>query len=246
MIGRLFVMLYSLACYVAAMAAILYAIGFVGDFVVPKTIDSGPVTDWNTVLAFNLPLLALFAVQHSGMARRGFKRLWTRLIPAPAERATYCLATAGVLALLFWQWKAMPVTVWQATDPNAITALTALYLAGWGLVFFSSFLINHFELFGLQQGFEHLRGKAFEPPGFYTPLLYKLVRHPLYVGLLIAFWATPHMTQGHLLFSIATTGYIVLGALLEERDLGHYFGTAYRDYRARVPMLVPFLKFGRR
>lgn len=246
MIGRLFVMLYSLACYVAAMAGILYAIGFIGDFVVPKTIDSGPVTDWNTVLAFNLPLLALFAVQHSGMARRGFKRLWTKFIPAPAERATYCLATAGVLALLFWQWKPMPGTVWQATDPNAITALTALYLAGWGLVFFSSFLINHFELFGLQQGFAHLRGKAFEPPGFYTPLLYKLVRHPLYVGLLIAFWATPHMTQGHLLFSIATTGYIVLGALLEERDLGHHFGAAYRDYRARVPMLVPFLKFGRR
>jgi protein-S-isoprenylcysteine O-methyltransferase Ste14 len=246
MISRAFVMLYSLACYTAGLAALLYAIGFVGDFVVPKTINSGPVTDWGTTLAYDLPLLTLFALQHSVMARQGFKRWWTRFVPKAAERATYVLAAAAALGLLYWLWQPQPTTVWQVTNANAAGALTGLYLAGWAIVFISTFLINHFELMGLEQSFANLRGKEVEPPHFRTPLFYKLVRHPIYTGLLIVFWATPHMTQGHLLFALATTGYIFVGIAFEERDLVSYFGDAYRDYRRTVPMVIPIPRLGRR
>jgi len=246
MISRLFVVLYSLVCYTAGLVALLYAIGFVGDFLVPKTIDSGPVSDWSTTLIYDLALLTLFAVQHSVMARQGFKRRWTKIVPKAAERATYVLATATALGLLYWLWQPQPATVWQVTNANGAGALTGLYLAGWAIVFLSTFLINHFELMGLQQSFANLRGKDVEPPHFRTPLFYKLVRHPIYTGLLIVFWATPHMTQGHLLFALATTGYIFVGIALEERDLNSYFGEAYRNYREAVPMVIPIPRFTRR
>lgn len=246
MISRILIFLYSLACYAAGFAALVYAIGFVGDFVVPKTIDSGPPADWNTALATNLPLLALFAIQHSVMARQGFKRWWTKIVPKAAERATYVLASAAALGLLYRYWAPLPATVWQVTDPNAAAALITLYFAGWGIVFLSSFLINHFELFGLQQSFANLRGKAPEAPRFKTPFLYRLVRHPIYTGLLLAFWCTPHMTQGHLLFALATTGYIFIGIAFEERDLVSFFGDTYRAYRQTVPMVVPLPRLSRR
>jgi protein-S-isoprenylcysteine O-methyltransferase Ste14 len=247
MLGRIFVFLYSLVCYAAGFAALVYAIGFVGNYVVPKTIDSGATGDLQTALIVNLVLLGLFAVQHSGMARRGFKSVWTRIVSPPAERATYVLFTAALLALIYWQWRPLPAEVWHVGDANAATLLTVIYFAGWAMVLISSFLINHFELFGLQQAFAHLRGRQVEPPQFRTPFFYRFVRHPIYTGLLMAFWATPVMSQGHLLFAVATTGYIFIGLALEERDLVHYFGAAYRDYRRRVPAVIPLTKFsGRR
>ncbi len=246
MISRGLIMLYSLACYTAGLVALVYAIGFVGDFVVPKTIDSGVPADLNTALVYNLPLLTLFALQHSIMARPGFKRMWTKIVPKAAERATYVLATAAVLGLIYWQWKPLPASVWQVESANAAAVLTGIYFLGWGIVFLSTFLINHFELMGLQQSFANLRGKTPADPSFKTPFLYKLVRHPIYTGLLLAFWSTPHMTQGHLLFAAVTTGYILVGLMLEERDLVAFFGDTYRDYRTRVPALVPFLRLPRR
>lgn len=245
-ISRIVILLYSLVCYAAGLAALLYAIGFVGNSFVPKTLDTGMPADPKTALIYDLPLLALFAVQHSSMARQGFKRLWTKIVPRAAERATYVLFTAAILFLLYWLWKPLPATVWQVTDANAAAVLMALYFAGWGIVFLSTFLIDHFELMGLKQSFANLRGKEPSPPKFRTPLLYKLVRHPIYTGLLLAFWATPHMTQGHLLFALATTSYIFLGIFFEERDLVSFFGDSYRNYRKAVPMVIPLPRFARR
>lgn len=242
MLSRIAIFLYSIICYAAGFVALVYAIGFVGNYVVPKTIDSGMGADLPTALLYDLPLLALFAIQHSVMARQGFKRVWTSFVPKPAERATYVLFTALVLFLLYWQWKPLPAIVWDVTNAGAAMTLTVLYFAGWGIVFLSSFLINHFELFGLQQGFANLQGKEPAPPTFKTPFLYRLVRHPIYLGLLLAFWCTPLMSQGHLLFAVATTGYLFIGIAFEERDLTSFFGDSYRDYRKRVPMVIPLLR----
>lgn len=246
MISRIFIFLYSLICYAAGIAGLAYAVGWVGDYLVPKTIDSGPTANLQTTLIIDVVLLGLFAVQHSGMARRGFKRVWTKLVPWPAERATFVLFTAAILGLIYWQWRPLPAAVWHVRDANAVAVLTAIYFAGWAIVLISSFLINHFELFGLQQSFANLLGRKAEPPHFKTPFFYRFVRHPIYTGLLMAFWSTPVMSQGHLLFAVATTGYIFIGLTLEERDLVHFFGDAYRDYRRRVPTVIPFTRFARR
>ena len=246
MVSRVLVFAYSLACYAAGFAALVYAIGFVGNYIVPKTIDSGTPVDLTTALVTNLPLLALFALQHSIMARQGFKRFWRKIVPEAAERATYVLASAVTLYVLYQQWKAMPSAVWDLTDTDAAGLLTGLYFAGWAIVFISTFLINHFELMGLQQSFSHLIDVAQEPPRFRTPLFYKMVRHPIYTGLLLAFWCTPLMTWGHLIFAVATTGYIFAGIVFEERDLVSIFGERYREYRRTVPMVIPLASKRRR
>lgn len=244
--ARIVLILYGLVCYAIGLIAIAYAVGFVGDLVVPKTIDSGEPADLKTALLFNLPLLSLFAIQHSVMARQSFKAWWTQFVPTAAERSTYVLFSGLSLILLYWLWQPLPQTVWQVTSEPAYTGLYVLFFAGWGLLLLSTFLINHFELFGLQQVFSKFMGREPAAPTFKTPLLYRIVRHPLYLGLLLAFWATPHMSVGHLIFAVATTGYIFVGTWLEERDLTSLFGEAYRQYKQRVPMVIPFARRGRK
>ena len=238
--GRFLAFLYGVAAYFAFFATILYAFGFVEGFLVPKSIDTGPVGPAAEALLVNLVLLSLFALQHSVMARQGFKAWWTAIVPKPVERSTYVLFSSLILMLLFWQWRPLPDAIWQLDDPLIAAAVTALSCLGWVLVLASTFLINHFELFGLHQVANHLVGREMAPARFYTPLLYRFVRHPLYLGFIIAFWAAPTMTAGHLLFAVATTGYILIGILLEERDLVALFGDEYRRYRERVSMLVPW------
>jgi methanethiol S-methyltransferase len=237
---RLLAFLYGLASYLVFFFTFLYAIGFVSGFVVPKTIDSGTAGSMTEAFIVNLLLMSLFAVQHSVMARRQFKRWWTQYVPKSVERSTYVLFASLALVLLFWQWRPMPGVVWQVTDPQIATAIMGLSFVGWFLVLTSTFLINHFELFGLHQVVNNLAGRGMKPPTFKTPVLYKIVRHPIYLGFIIAFWAAPVMTVGHLLFAAVTTAYIFAGILLEERDLVELFGDEYRRYRERVAMLVPF------
>ena len=237
---RFIALAYGLAAYLVSFATILYAIGFVSGLPVPKGIDDGATVSIWEALMLNLLLLTLFAVQHSVMARKPFKCWLTQYIPAAVERSTYVLVASLVLMLLFWQWRPMPTVLWQVTNASLATVITGVSLTGWGLVFTSTFLINHFELFGVQQVVHNLSGRTAAAPRFYTPLLYRLVRHPLYLGFLIAFWATPTMTVGHLLFTVATTAYIFIGIALEERDLVGQFGDEYRRYRERVAMIVPF------
>jgi len=231
---------YGLAAYLTFFLTFLYAIGFVTGLVVPKAIDGGPVMPVEEALIVNLLLLSLFAVQHSVMARKQFKRWWTRFVPQALERSTYVLFASLALILLFWQWRPIPGVVWQIADPRVAAAMTGLSLFGWLLVLTSTFLINHFELFGLQQVANNLARKDLPAPTFKMPLLYKLVRHPIYLGFIIAFWAAPAMTMGHLLFAAVTTAYIFVGIFLEERDMVEQFGDQYRRYRQRVSMLIPW------
>jgi protein-S-isoprenylcysteine O-methyltransferase Ste14 len=236
----LFSFLYGVAAYSAGVAALLYMIGFSGNLLVPKSVDIGPDAPLAVALSIDLLLLVLFGVQHSVMARRGFKRWWTQVVPAAVERSTYVLATCAVLALLFWLWVpvAAPV-VWRVEGETGVTLLWSLFGLGWLLVLVSTFLINHFELFGLQQVFARLKGRAVPATSFETPLLYRYVRHPLYVGLLLSLWAIPVMTAGRLLFAIGLSVYILIGIGFEERDLVQQFGERYRRYRAEVGMLLP-------
>jgi protein-S-isoprenylcysteine O-methyltransferase Ste14 len=237
--GGIASILYGALAYLAFLATFLYAIAFVGNLPVPKTIDSGEAGALLPALIVNTLLLGLFAVQHSVMARPAFKRWWTRFVPQPVERATYVLFASLTLVLLYWQWRPIPELVWSVTNPVGAAVLQGIFWIGWALVLVSTFLINHFELFGLRQVYARLRGQTLPPPAFKTPMLYKNVRHPIYLGFLLAFWATPDMTVGHLLFAVATAGYILIGIHLEERDLVALFGDQYRRYREQVSMLVP-------
>jgi protein-S-isoprenylcysteine O-methyltransferase Ste14 len=231
---------YGLVVYSAFLATFLYAIGFAGNIVVPKSIDTGTIYPLIPSLVVDLLLLSLFAIQHSVMARRAFKRWWTRIVPPAVERSTYVLAASLALALLCWQWRPIskPV-IWRVESAAGVQLLWAVFWLGWATLLMSTFLINHFELFGLRQVFARMAGRQLPEPEFRTPLLYRYVRHPIYLGFLLGFWAAPVMTAGHLLFSIATTGYILVGIWFEERDLVAQFGDRYRRYRDQVGMLLP-------
>ena len=242
--ARLIALLYGLFSYLFFFATFLYAIGFVSGVVVPKTIDTGPAAPMATALLIDLALMSLFAVQHSVMARPAFKRWWTQFVPKSVERSTYVLLASLALAFLCWQWRPLPTIVWQIGNPTLAMVVLGLSFVGWLIVLTSTFLINHFELFGLHQVANNMTGKAMPEPKFRTPLYYKLIRHPIYFGFIVAFWAAPTMTVGHLLFAAVTTAYIIVGILLEERDLIDLFGDDYRRYREKVPMLLPGL--GRR
>jgi protein-S-isoprenylcysteine O-methyltransferase Ste14 len=238
--GRILALAYGVAAYLVFFGTILYAIGFVTGIVVPKTIDTGVAGPAGAAIVVNVLLLSIFAVQHSVMARKQFKRWWTQFVPTAIERSTYVLLSSLALILVFWQWQPIPAIVWEVSEPTLAAALTGLSLMGWVLVFLSTFLINHFELFGVRQVILNLMGRDGGETKFRTPLLYKMVRHPLYLGFIIAFWAAPVMTVGHMLFALVTTAYIFVGIALEERDLVEHFGDEYRRYRERVSMLVPF------
>jgi len=240
MLKRTLVFAYGLACYAIFFATFLYALGFVGNFVVPVTMDGVPRVGTGLALAIDVGLLGLFAVQHSLMARPFFKRWLTRLIPESAERSTYVLFSSLALIAMFAFWQPLGGTVWDVTDPTGRAVLYSLFAFGWGLVLVATFLINHFDLFGLRQVWLQLRGRPYSALRFGTPGPYKLVRHPLYVGWFFAFWATPTMSVTHLVFALATTGYILIAIQLEERDLMDSLGEDYRRYREKVPMLIPF------
>lgn len=231
---------YGLIAYAVAMSSLVYGIGFIGNLWVPKSIDTGQAGGFTEALIINSLLLGIFAVQHSVMARPAFKAAWTRIIPEPVERSTYVLLSGLILWLLYWQWQPMTDVIWSVGNETVAAILVGVYLLGWAIVVLSTFLISHTNLFGLEQILNHWRGQATPTAKFKTPFLYKFVRHPIYFGFLIVLWVTPVMTVGHLLFAALSTGYIVIGAMLEERDLVTYFGDAYRQYQKRVSMLVPW------
>jgi protein-S-isoprenylcysteine O-methyltransferase Ste14 len=234
---------YGIICYTVFLGTFLYAMGFVAGFA-PRAIDGPLYGSFRGALLINALLLLLFAIQHSGMARRGFKEWLTRYVPYPAERSTYVLVSSFVLIFLFWQWRPMGAVVWEVTAPAARLHLHALSACGWLTVLVTTFLINHFDLFGLRQVYFYFNDRPYTPLGFVAPGPYRFVRHPMYVGWLMAFWATPTMGAAHLVFALATTAYILCAIRLEERDLVHHLGAAYADYRQKVPMLVP--RFGAR
>jgi protein-S-isoprenylcysteine O-methyltransferase Ste14 len=239
--AKLLAVLYGIVSYVVFLASILYAVGFVGGFCVSKTIDSGERSGLIESLAVNLLLMTLFAVQHSVMARPAFKARWTRIVSPAIERSTYVLAASLLLFLLYWQWRPLPQVVWRFEGAGALV-LQALFWLGWAIVLLSTFMISHLELFGLRQVLLHFQGKIYQHGPFRQAGFYRIVRHPIMLGFIIAFWATPVLTLGHLLFAAVTTAYILVALQVEERDLVAALGEAYRDYRTRVPMLIPGMK----
>lgn len=242
MLKRITFFIYGSFSYLIFLATFLYAVGFIGNFGVPTTLDGAARDSLAVALAIDVGLLTLFAMQHSIMARKWFKEWWTRIVPKPLERSTYVLFSSLALILLFWQWRPLGGVVWSIEDPIGQLVLRSLFIFGWALVLVSTFLINHFDLFGLRQVWFYLRGRPYTALQFGTPGPYRLVRHPLYVGWLFAFWSTPTMTFAHLLFSIATTGYILIAIQFEERDLAREHGESYEAYRRSVPMLIPFTR----
>ena len=246
MVKRLFFFAYGVGAYLVFLATFLYAVAFVGGFLVPRRLDGPLDTSLATALAIDGALLAVFAIQHSVMARRWFKERWTHVVPWAIERSTYVLCASLALLLLFWQWRPLGMPIWTIENEAARVVLWTLFAAGWGTVLVVTFLINHFDLFGLRQAWLPLRGRTYMPVSFRTPLPYRFVRHPLYFGFLLAFWMTPTMTLAHLVFAVATTAYIVLAIQFEERDLLAEHGAAYAEYRRKVPMLLPALRAIRR
>jgi protein-S-isoprenylcysteine O-methyltransferase Ste14 len=237
--ARFIAFLYGVLCYLAFGVSFLYAIAFVSGVAVPTTIDIGKPAPVPQAAIIDLLLMSVFAIQHSVMARQGFKRWWTRIVPQPVERSTYVLASSLALGLLLWQWRPIPVIVWWIHNPVFANIVLVLALIGWVMVAVSTFLINHLELFGLAQVAHHFARQPMPEAKFRTPLFYRFVRHPIYLGFVLAFWAAPMMTVGHLLFAVVTTLYILVGIALEERDLIAFFGDDYRRYKTRVPMLLP-------
>lgn len=238
--SRFLIFVYGTGSYLAFFATFLYAVGFIGNFGVPKSMDTAPTGDWSTALLIDLGLLSLFAIQHSVMARPAFKRSLTRIVPQAAERSTYVLASSLALMLLFWQWQPLGGIVWSVESATGQIMLYTGYAAGWLLVFVTTFVINHFDLFGLRQVWRNLQGQPQRNLRFVTPVLYRMVRHPLYVGWIMVFWFTPAMTLTHLLFAVMTTAYILIAIQLEERDLMNAH-PEYAEYRKQVPMLMPRL-----
>lgn len=237
---RLLVMLAALVCYGAFFASFVYFVGFLAGYpALPTHVDKGLSAQPAVAVVIDLGLIALFGLQHSVMARRGFKTAWSRIVPEPLERSIYCLATALALGAMFLLWHPITGSVWHVADPMARSAIWAVFLAGFGIVFVSTWLINHFELFGLAQAWSFWRGRELSPPVFVTPLFYRGVRHPIYLGFLIALWATPDMSVGHLLLSAGFTIYLLIGIRYEERDLAAHFGSVYVEYSARVGMIIP-------
>lgn len=237
--NRLLALAYGVVCYLVFFVTFLYAVGFVGNFIVPKAIDSNPSSSTAEALLVDAVLLAVFAVQHSVMARPAFKRWWTQYVPAQVERSTYVLFASLALMLLFWLWQPIGGEIWDVQNQVLRDVLWVLCGLGWMTVLVATFLINHFDLFGLRQVYLHYASRPYTPLHFGTPFFYKYVRHPLYLGFLFAFWATPHMTAAHLLFAIATTAYILIAIQFEEHDLVESIGAPYRDYQQRVPMILP-------
>jgi protein-S-isoprenylcysteine O-methyltransferase Ste14 len=242
---RMFSFAYGTFAYVCFLVTFLYAIGFVGDVLVPKSINSGSAGPVGTAVAINVALLSLFAVQHSGMARRSFKQFWMKIVAPPIERATYVLFSCAALGLMYWQWQPIPMVIWDVENPAGRAVILGLFASGWVIVLLSSFMINHFDLFGLRQVWLHLQQKRYGEVRFRTVGFYKFVRHPLQTGFLIAFWATPTMTAGHLLFSVVVTAYILVAVkFFEERDLVRMFGNTYRRYQQQVAMFLPLPRPG--
>jgi len=238
---RTAILIYGTLCYAIFFATFLYAVGFLGNFAVPKSIDSGAAGSWLPAVAVNLLLLTIFAVQHSVMARPAFKRWWTRFVPEPAERSTYVLFSSLAFIALFWGWQPLPEPIFAVDGLMPRAAVTAVFLGGVTLVLYSTFLIDHFDLFGLRQVFLSWRGTPYTHKTFVTPSLYKFIRHPLYVGWFLTFWMTPHMSAGHLLCAVGMSAYILVAIPFEERDLSEALGDVYRRYRARTPRFVPRL-----
>lgn len=244
MFARLLILFYAIVSYAVFLVSFLYAVGFVGNYLVPKSIDVGGPANLGEAIVVDLLLLGIFAIQHSIMARPAFKQGWAKIFPVACQRSTYVLLSSLILLLLFWQWRPIPLPVWQI-EGIAAWLLIGIYWLGWSIMLASTFMIDHFDLSGLRQAALALHGADVPGQSFKTPLLYKIVRHPIMLGFLLAFWATPEMTAGHLLFAIMTTAYILVGVQFEERDLIAQFGTTYQQYRRRVPMLLPRI-FGRR
>ena len=240
-IARVSAFIYGLICYAIFFATFLYTCGFVGNFIVPHSIDSAPIVPWSNALLVDATLIGTFGIQHSVMARQGFKAWWTQFVPKPIERSTYVLFSSLCLIALFYFWQPIGGAIWKVNSPQAAAVLYGLFASGWLLMLATTFLINHFDLFGLRQVWLYLRLKNYTQLTFTTPGPYQYVRHPLYVGWLLGVWATPIMTVTHLVFALITTAYILIGIQLEERDLIEVYGKAYADYRRQVPMIVPFL-----